>query len=165
MVEAVRDADIADVPEILAMIRELAEFEHLSHAVVCSEELLQRHCFGPDATVQILIAQLSVPGRVEPQIIGFALFFPTFSTFLGRPGVYLEDLFIRSQWRRQGYGKCLLTRVIAWAHEHGCGRVEWAVLDWNHPAIAFYRSIGAVPLDEWTTFRLTGSALESCRSQ
>lgn len=146
-------ASEADVPEILALIRELAEYERLSNDVVATEEMLTRSLFGPSAHVRALVA------RSGDAVIGFALYFYNYSTFLGRSGIYLEDLFVRPAWRRRGVGRALLQRLARQAVAEGCGRLEWSVLDWNTPAIAFYRSIGARPMDEWTVYRLTGDAL------
>ncbi len=152
----VRPATSRDAPEILALIRELAEFEHLAHTMACTEADLHAHCFGPRPAAEALMAESA------GSVVGFALFFTTFSTFLGRPGIYLEDLYVRPAFRRQGHGRRLLLSVAALARERRCGRLEWAVLDWNAAAIAFYTRIGAVALDDWTTFRLAGPALAGC---
>lgn len=149
----IRAATPEDVPTIARLIRDLAEYEHLSHAVVLEEERLREHLFGARPYAEVLLA------GVEGEVCGFALFFHNYSTFLGRPGIYLEDLFVRPEHRGGGHGKALLLAVARLAVERGCGRVEWSVLDWNEPAIAFYRSLGAVPMDEWTGFRLAGEAL------
>lgn len=151
----IRIATEIDVPLILEFIRGLAVYERLADRVVATEESLRRTLFGNPRFAEVLIAEDSG----EP--VGFALFFHNYSTFLGRPGVYLEDLFVRDEARGKGYGKALLTRLAQIAVERGCGRLEWAVLDWNEPAIGFYKKLGAVPQDEWTTFRLAGDALES----
>ena len=143
-----------DVPEILAMIRELAEFEHLLHEAVATEDGIAEALFGPRPYAEVLIA------RVGPAIAGFALFFHNYSTFVGKPGLYLEDLYIRPPFRGQGCGKALLTAVAQLAVERGCGRFEWSVLDWNQRAIDFYRSIGAKPMSDWTIMRVAGKALE-----
>ena len=150
----VRPAGQADVPLVLAMIRELAEYERLPHEAVATEELLREHLFGERPAADVLIAAL------DGQPVGFALFFQTFSTFLGRPGIYLEDVFVRPEFRGRGVGRALLRQVARRAVERNCGRLEWSVLDWNEPAIGFYKKLGAVPMSEWTTFRVTGSALE-----
>ncbi len=150
----IRMATVADVPLILALIRELAEYEKLPHEVVADDALLKTHLFGERPAAEVIIATLNN----EP--VGFALFFPTFSTFLGRPGLYLEDLYVRPHARGQGIGRTLLVYLAGLAVERGCGRLEWAVLDWNASAIGFYRKVGAVPMDEWTVFRLAGEALE-----
>lgn len=145
------------MPLVLSFIRELAEYENLSHAVVATEAALTRHLFPSDgrAAAQVLIGE--VGGRAE----GFALFFPTFSTFLARPGIYLEDLYVRPASRGKGLGAALLSRLAAIAVERGCGRLEWAVLNWNEPAIGFYRKLGAEPMNEWKVNRVSGSALDA----
>ena len=150
----IRSAGVDDVPLILSFIRDLAEYEKLPHEVVATEDLLRRALFGSRPFAEVLIASLGE----EP--VGFALFFHNFSTFLGLPGIYLEDLFVRPAARGQGVGRQLLTHLARLARERGCGRLEWAVLDWNEPAMKFYRALGAKPNDDWTIFRLTGDALE-----
>ncbi len=151
-----------DVPLILSLIRELAEYERDPKAVVATEEMLRRNLFGEGygrgATAECVI------GEVDGEPQGFALFFHNFSTWMGRPGLYLEDLFVRPAARRHGLGRALLRHLARIALERGCARMEWAVLDWNEPAMAFYRSLGATPMDEWTTWRLTGKALEDLAS-
>jgi GNAT superfamily N-acetyltransferase len=149
----IRQATVADVPLILTFIRELAEYEQLTAEVVATEELLREALFGRQPEAEVLLAEWAGAPA------GFALFFHSFSTFLGRAGIYLEDVFVRPPLRGRGIGKALLVRLAAIAVERGCGRLEWAVLDWNEPAIGFYKSLGAVALDEWTTYRLTGPAL------
>lgn len=149
----IRAAVPADTALILAFIRELAEYEKLSGEVVATEERLRDTLFGGRAHVEVLIAD------VDGAPAGFALFFHNYSTFLARPGIYLEDLFVRPAFRGRGAGRALLQRLAALAVERDCGRLEWAVLDWNEPAISFYKSLGAVPLDEWTGYRVTGTAL------
>lgn len=149
----IRAARPSDTKTILELIRQLASYEKLLHEVTGDEALLERHLFGPRPSAEVLIAERGA----EP--VGFALFFPTFSTFLARPGIWLEDLFVVPEARGQGIGKALLTKVAEIAHERGCGRLEWTVLNWNEPAIGFYRKLGAVPMNEWTTYRLTGEAL------
>ena len=151
----VRSALEPETPLVLQFVRELAEYEHLEDQVVASEEGLRTALFGPRPYAEVAFV------CVDERPVGFALFFHNFSTFLGRPGLYLEDLFVRPQFRGRGCGRCLLQWLAALAVERGCGRLEWAVLDWNTPSIGFYRSLGAVPLDEWTVFRLTGAALEA----
>lgn len=153
----VRAATSDDVPLILGLIRELADYEKLSHAVVAggAEGALRRHLFGGRPAAECLIGEIDG----EPQ--GFALFFTSFSTFLARPGIYLEDLYVRPAARGKGLGRALFTHLAALAVERGCGRLEWAVLDWNEPAIGFYRRMGAEAMGEWTVFRLSGAALES----
>lgn len=142
-----------DVPLILGLIRELAEFEHLSHEAVASEDDLHNALFGGRPHAEVLLA------RREGEPLGFALFFHNFSTFAGRPGIYLEDLYVRPAARGQGVGTALLRRVAWLACERGCARFEWSVLDWNQRAIDFYRKLGARPLSEWTLFRVSGAAL------
>ena len=144
-----------DVPVILGFIRKLAEYEKLSHQVAATEDLLRETLFGARRVAEVLIAYLGD----EPA--GFALYFHNFSTFLGRPGIYLEDLFVEPAHRGKGIGKALLVEVAKIARERNCGRLEWAVLDWNKPAIDFYRRLGAVPLDDWTLFRVTGQTLDN----
>lgn len=144
-----------DVPLILELIRGLAEYEKLAHECIATEELLHLHLFGERSYAEVLI------GEFEGAPVGFALFFHTFSTFLARPGIYLEDLFVKPEWRGRGFGRVFLTELARLALERGCGRLEWAVLDWNEPAIRFYRRLGAEPLDEWTTFRVTGEPLRA----
>ncbi len=148
-----REAKRTDVPLILDFIRQLAEYERLSDKVVATEELLHHFLFGNKAYAEVILAQLGD----EP--VGFALFFHNFSTFLSKPGIYLEDLFVTPQARGKGIGKALMKRVAQMALERGCARFEWAVLDWNDPAIEFYRSVGAMSMDEWTVQRVTGDAL------
>jgi GNAT superfamily N-acetyltransferase len=149
----VRLAGRADAPLLLRLIRALAEYEKLADQVVATEEGLTETLFGARPAAEAFIAEL------DGTPAGFALFFHNYSTFLARPGIYLEDLFVLPDFRRQGVGRALFSRVARLAVERGCGRFEWSVLDWNAPAIAFYRSQGAVPLDDWTVFRLTGEAL------
>lgn len=149
-----RSATSADVPLILDFIKGLAEYEKLAHEVVATEESLHATLFGERPYAEVVI------GEHEGEPVGFALFFHNYSTFLGRPGIYLEDLFVRPAWRGRGFGKALLTFLATLAVERGCGRLEWAVLDWNEPAIRFYESLGAQPMDEWTVYRITGEALE-----
>jgi GNAT superfamily N-acetyltransferase len=151
----IREATVADVPMICQLIRALAEYEHLSHEVVLDEDRIKEHLFGPRPCVEALVAQ---EGK---EIVGFALFFTNYSTFLGRPGIYLEDIFVLPQHRGNGHGKALFQRVAQIAVQRGCGRLEWAVLDWNKPAIDFYEGMGAVSLNEWTVYRLTGEALKA----
>ena len=149
----IRPAAPADVPLILGLIRELAEFERLAHEVVGDEALLARHLFGPRPAAEVLLA---FAGEAPA---GFALFFQNFSTFLTRPGIYLEDLFVRPEFRRRGLGRTLLERLARLAVERGCGRFEWAVLDWNVDAIAFYEKLGATLLEDWRVCRVAGPAL------
>lgn len=143
-----------DVATLLALVRELAEFERLSHEVVTDEKQLHAALFGARANVEAVIA------RADGEVVGFALWFHNFSTFVGRRGLYLEDLYVRPAHRGRGYGEALLRHLAGIAVERGCGRMEWAVLDWNERAIDFYRRLGAEPQDAWTIFRLAGGALE-----
>lgn len=154
----IRPATPNDIPLIAQLIRDLAEYEKLAGDVVFNESALKQHLFGPRPYAEVLIAEHEGAG------VGFALFFHNFSTFLGQPGIYLEDLFVKPANRGQGHGKQLLAALARLAVERGCGRLEWAVLDWNKPAIGFYESLGARPNDEWTVFRLTGEALKSLGS-
>jgi GNAT superfamily N-acetyltransferase len=149
----IRPAAEHEVPLVLGFIRELAKYEHLEHEVVATEQGLREALFGPRPYAEVVFA--CVGG--EP--VGFALFFHSFSTFLGRPGIYLEDLFVRPEARGRGVGRRLLAWLAELAVERGCGRLEWAVLDWNEPSIGFYRKLGAVLMKEWQIFRLTGTAL------
>jgi len=142
-----------DVPVILQLIKGLADYEKLAHLVTATEDDLRTALFGASPVAEAVIA--SIDGRP----VGYALWFQTFSTFLGRRGVYLEDLFVVPDARGMGVGRALLAHLARIAVERGCERVEWAVLDWNDPAIRFYRRIGAEPMDEWTVYRLTGEAL------
>ncbi len=150
----IRPAAEHEVSLVLAFIRELAEYERLSHQVVATEEGLRRALFGPRPFAEVVFACL------DGEPVGFALFFHNFSTFLGQPGIYLEDLYVRPAARGRGVGRRLLEWLARLAVERGCGRLEWAVLNWNEPAIGFYRRLGAAPLEEWQIFRLTGPALE-----
>lgn len=152
----IRPAAEADVPLILTLIRDLARYEKMEDKVVATEELLRRALFGEHPHAEVLIGDASD----EPGLC-FALFFHNFSTFLGRPGIYLEDLYVKPHVRGRGYGKKLLSRLARIANERNCGRVEWAVLDWNESAIGFYKSLGARAVDEWTIFRLRGEALDA----
>lgn len=150
-----RPAVEADTGLILELIRELAEYERLLHEVVATEDSLHACLFGPRAVAEVLIAE------IDSAAVGFALYFHNMSTFLGKPGLYLEDLYVRPAWRGQGVGKALLARLARVACERGCGRMEWVVLDWNIDAIEVYRRIGAVGADEWRIQRLTGDALHA----
>jgi GNAT superfamily N-acetyltransferase len=149
----IRFAGEDDVPVILSFIKGLAEYEKLTHEVTATEALLSETLFGARRVAEVLI------GEFQGEPVGFALFFHNFSTFLGRPGIYLEDLFVIPKMRGRGFGKMLLIYLAKIAAERSCGRVEWAVLDWNEPSIQFYKNLGAVPMEEWTVFRLTGEAL------
>lgn len=154
----IRPAGAQDVAVIAQLIRELAEYERLVHEVSLDEALLAKHLFGPRPFIEALLAE------VEDGPAGFALFFHNYSTFLGRPGIYLEDLFVRLEHRGLGIGRALLHELARLAVERGCGRMEWAVLDWNQPAIGFYEKLGARPNSEWTTYRLSGEALNALGS-
>jgi GNAT superfamily N-acetyltransferase len=148
----IEPASERDLPLILKLIKGLAEYEKLAHAVIASEETLRESLFTK-RVAEVLI------GYAGDEPAGFAVFFQTFSTFLGVPGMYLEDIFVEPRWRRKGLGRQLLVRLAKIANERGYGRVEWSVLDWNELAIGFYKALGAKPLDEWTMFRLTGESL------
>jgi GNAT superfamily N-acetyltransferase len=149
----IRAATAADAGEILAFVRELAHYERLADQVVATEAALRETLFGPRPYAEVVFACLDG----VPQ--GFALFFHNYSTVLGKPGIYLEDLFVRPAARGHGLGRELLAFLARTAIERGCGRLDWSVLDWNEPSIGFYRSLGAVALDDWTNFRLSGTAL------
>ncbi len=142
-----------DVPVILHMIKALADYERLSHKVVATEDKLRMSLFGPHPVAEVVIAYAGE----EPA--GFAVFFPNYSTFLAQPGLYLEDLFVEPRWRGRGLGRKLLAYVAGVAAARACGRLEWSVLDWNEPAIRFYRRLGAEPVQDWSIFRLTGDGL------
>jgi GNAT superfamily N-acetyltransferase len=150
----VREATAQDVPVILSFIRDLAEYEKLLHEMQASEEQLAKTLFCEKPVAKVLLAE------VQNAPAGFALYFYNYSTFLGKPGIYLEDLFVKPEYRGQGIGKDLLTRLAQTAVQEDCGRLEWRVLDWNEPSIAFYKSLGAVPLDEWTIYSVSGDALQ-----
>jgi len=143
---------------LLQLIRGLADYERLLPEVVTTEELLRQHLFGARPSAEALLA------RAQGEPVGFALYFTNFSTFLGRPGLYLEDLFVLPEHRGRGYGARLFRRVAQIALERECGRMEWSVLDWNEPALDFYRRMGAQPMSEWTVQRLTGEALRQAAS-
>jgi len=160
----ITSASERDVPAILAMIKALAAYEKLSHAVTATEDGLRQTLFGPRPAAEVLMAHAGLSAEAQganagEQPAGFALFFHNYSTFLGQRGLYLEDLFVAPQWRGHGLGRLLLARLAATALERGCGRLEWSVLDWNTPAIGFYRRLGAVPMEDWTMYRVTGEAL------
>lgn len=143
-----------DVPQILQFIRRLAEYEHLENEVVATEALLEEWLFDKEKAEVLIAREGEIP-------VGFALYFHNFSTFLGRAGIYLEDLFVLEEYRGRGYGKALLRRLAQIALERRCGRLEWCCLDWNQPSIDFYRSLGAVPMSDWTIYRLTGETLNN----
>ena len=156
---SIRPATIDDVPVILALIRELAEYEKLSDEVVATDDVLRETLFGNQPGAEVLIAS------VDDQPAGFALFFHNFSTFLGLPGIYLEDLFVRPEFRSSGLGRTLLAYLARLATERRCGRLEWSVLDWNQPAIGFYKKLGAEAMSDWAVYRLTGDALDTLAAE
>jgi len=151
----IRFAEHADVPLILRLIKALSVYEKLEDRVIATEEKIEHALFGPRPYAETLIAEL------DGEAVGFALFFHNFSTFLAQPGIYLEDLFVEPEHRGAGVGRALLERLASIALERDCGRLEWAVLDWNKDAIGFYRRLGATPNDDWTVYRLTGEALRA----
>lgn len=150
----IRPAVPRDLDTIVELIGALAEYEHLAHEVVLDRDVLHAHLFGPRPYAEVLIAESDAG-----EAVGFALFFHNFSTFLGRPGLYLEDLFVRPEHRGGGHGRALLRELGRLAVARDCGRIEWSVLDWNEPSIAFYRALGAAPMDEWTVYRVTGDTM------
>ena len=150
---AIRPARREDCGAILALIRALGEYEKLADEIVATEEILEQWLFDKEKA-EVLLAE------EDGVVVGYALFFHNFSTFLGRAGLYLEDLFVLPQYRGRGYGRALLSRLATLAMERGCGRLEWSCLDWNQPSIDFYRAMGAQPMDGWTVYRLTGDTLE-----
>jgi GNAT superfamily N-acetyltransferase len=154
----IRPAQEHEVTVILQFIRDLAQYEHLEHECIATVESLRKTLFGSRPYAEVVF------GCVNGEPMGFALFFHNYSTFLGRPGIYLEDLFVRPEARGHGIGHRLLSWLAATAVSRDCGRLEWSVLDWNAPSIAFYRKLGAVPMDEWTIFRVTGPALTQLAS-
>ena len=151
----IRPATASDIPIILELIKALATYERAPNEVTATEEGLTDVLFGEKPASEVLLA------FENERAVGFAVFFHNFSTWLGRPGLYLEDLFVRPEDRGKGYGRALLVRLAKIARERKCGRMEWAVLDWNEPAIKFYRKLGATPMHEWTVFRLTGDEIAS----
>ena len=155
----IRSATKVDMPIILSFIKKLADYERLSHEVVATEEILRETLFARRRTAEVAI------GYFKREPAGFVLFFHNYSTFLGRPGIYIEDLFVDEAFRRRGFGGALLRHVAQLAVERNCGRLEWSVLDWNEPAINFYRKLGAVPMSEWTVFRVTGDSLTRLASE
>ena len=150
----IRKAGVEDAGLILDFIKRLAEYEKLEHECIAREEDVRENLFGPSPAAEVIIAEI---GSVA---VGFALFFTSFSTFLGKPGLWLEDLFVLPEYRGRGAGKLLLAHLARLVTTRGWGRLEWVVLDWNEPAIEFYRNLGAEPQDEWTTWRMTGEALQ-----
>lgn len=153
----IRAATKEDIAIILRFIRKLADYERLSHEVVATEAGLRETLFGRRARAEVAI------GYYKSKPVGFVLFFHNYSTFLGRPGIYIEDLFVDEAFRRRGFGAALLRYVARVANDRQCGRLEWSVLDWNGPAISFYKKLGAVPMSEWTVFRVTGNALKELK--
>jgi GNAT superfamily N-acetyltransferase len=151
---SIRAAVEQDVPLILSFIQQLAEYERLSHEAVMTVETLRESLFGARPYAEVLL------GYADDEPVAFAVFFHNFSTFLGKPGLYLEDLFVKPEVRGNGYGRAMLVELAKIARERGCGRFEWAVLDWNEPSIGFYKRLGAVPMDDWTIFRVSGDALQ-----
>ena len=149
----IRPAFEGEAPIILALIKELAEYEKLSHEVEITEDQIREHLFGARPRAEVLL------GFADGEAVGYALFFHNFSTFAGRPGLYLEDVYIKPAHRRRGYGKAFFYYLARVAKERNCARFEWTVLDWNKPAIDFYKSTGAVGMEEWTIYRLAGEAL------
>lgn len=150
---AIRAAVESDVPVIMALIRELAQFEKLEHEITATEDEMRRHLFGQPCRAEVALA------CVSDAPIGVALFFHNFSTFLGKPGLYVEDIYVRPEYRGRGYGRALMIHLARIAAERGCGRFEWAVLDWNVAAIDFYRALGAESMSDWTIQRVSGTAL------
>ena len=145
----IRDADVADIPIIMQLIRDLATYERAPNDVIATEQDLREVLFGAEPAAKVVIA------FEDTAPVGFAVYFFNFSTWLGRPGLYLEDLFVKPAMRGRGYGRALLVHLAKIARDHKCGRMEWAVLTWNDPAIQFYKKLGAAALDEWRVFRLT----------
>lgn len=150
----IRQATEADIPVVVWFIRQLAEYERLLHEAVMTEEALRESLFSERAYAEVLL------GYHEDRPVAFAVFFHNFSTFLGRPGLYLEDLFVIPEMRGKGFGRAMLVHLAKIARDRKCGRFEWSVLDWNRSAIEFYKKLGAVPMNEWTVFRVGGEALE-----
>ena len=149
----IRPAIAGDEVHILRLIQALADYEKLSHEVIATEAALRETLFGSKRVAECQLAQ------INGKVVGFALYFYNYSTFLAKPGIYLEDLFVEPEYRGQGIGKALIESVFIKANKEGCGRVEWSVLNWNEPPIQFYKSLGAKPMDEWTVYRLTGEEL------
>ena len=158
MTISIRPASAADLPLIAQLIRDLAEYERLAHEVRFDDDVLNAKLFGPRPYAEVVI------GEIDGHPQGFALFFHNFSTFEGRPGIYLEDLFVRPEARGSGLGKALLSHLAALAVERDCARLEWSVLDWNEPSIRFYESLGARAMSEWTVYRLTSQAIADVAS-
>jgi GNAT superfamily N-acetyltransferase len=154
----IRPATEADTPVVLSFVKQLAEYEKLAHEVVATESAIRDTLFGNRRIAEVAI------GYFETKPVGFVLFFHNYSTFLGQPGLYIEDLFVNEAYRRRGFGRALLLYVARLAQERRCGRLEWSVLDWNEPAIRFYKKLGSVPMSEWTVFRITGESLKRLAS-
>jgi len=155
----IRKAKQTDVSLILSMIKELAEYEKLSKEVIANEKMFKENLFGKRKFAEVFIAEYN------GEDAGFALFFHNFSTFVGKPGIHLEDIFVRPHLRSKGIGKALLLEIVKLAKKRGCGRIEWAVLDWNEPSINFYKKLGAVPMNDWTVFRLTEEQIDKLSDQ
>jgi len=151
----IRPAAKADVPLILSLIKDLATYEKLLDQVIATEAILEESLFGASAHAEVIV------GSIQNMDVGYALFFQSFSTFLGKSGIYIEDLYVKRAHRGKGLGKAMLKHIAELAVDRGCKRLEWSVLDWNEPAIRFYESLGAVPMNGWTVYRLTGDTLES----
>ena len=156
---SIRAATVDDMPLVLRFIKNLADYEKLPHEVTATEELLRRNLFTERKTAEVLLASEGGDN------VGFAVFFHNFSTFAGKPGIYLEDVYIRPEFRGRGYGKALMIYVARLAQERDCGRFEWSVLDWNTPSLEFYHSLGAVPMEEWTVQRMTGDTIDALAAQ
>ncbi len=154
----IKPATEADVPVILSFVKQLAEYEKLAHEVIATESSLRETLFGRRRNAEVAI------GYFETKPVGFVLFFHNYSTFLGQPGLYIEDLFVNEAYRRRGFGSALLLYVARLAQERRCGRLEWSVLDWNEPAIQFYKKLGAIPMSDWTVYRITGKSLQRLAS-
>ncbi|KAI7865975.1 acyl-CoA N-acyltransferase [Spinellus fusiger] len=159
----IRPATVADAPLILEFIKDLASYEKLSEQVVATEELIVKNIFGPRPYAEVIFAYYGKTNE-EPRPAGMALFFHNFSTFLGKPGLYLEDLFVKPEFRGVGIGKCLLVQLACIAKERQCGRYEWVVLDWNEPSLKFYEALGAKPQPEWIIHRVEGNSLDNLAS-
>ncbi len=151
----IKQATEEDIPLLLSFIKALAEYERLSHEVVATKEMLHESFFGKNSVAETIFAYY------QEKPAGFAVFFHNLSTFLGRSGIYLEDIYVYPQFRNKGIGQALLIYIAKQAKVRKCGRLEWTALNWNQPAIEFYKNLGATPMEEWTTFRLTGKALET----
>ena len=149
----IRKAVKEDAPLILQFIKKLARYERLSHEVTATKEALHKNLFGKNRFAEVILAEY------RRKAVGFALYFNNFSTFVGKPGIYIEDLYVDEMYREHGFGRALFNHIVRLAQKRGCGRMEWSVLDWNSPAIRFYKSKGALPLSDWTTYRLTQEPL------